>query len=206
MPLNFLSVHQAATDLVDCICTAVDRIPVEVPGLAGCPCRVGVVPGAPAADGCDGGCNIPAGTYPGQLTVNVVRTYSTTKDRFPLYAPSSPDSVRSLKPCQPDIMAVDLAITLWRCSPLPTDQGCPPTMPELGATAMQLHADIMAVQQGIACCYAATDTVARHGRRYALGQTLTLGPQGGCVGLQTALTVALDDCLPCPPVTPAEGP
>jgi hypothetical protein len=140
--------------------------------------------------------------WPGQLTVNVVRTYITTWDRFPQYAPSSPDSVRDLKQCVPPVTAVDLAVTLWRCSPGPTPEGCPPSMTDLGGAAMQLHADILAIQQAVLCCFAGTDVTRRSGRRYTLGETATLGPQGGCVGLRTIVTVALDGCAPCLPTVP----
>jgi len=201
--LSPLAVQQAAQNLLDCVCAALDRVPLDVPGLHGCPCRKGVVPGAPAADGCDEGCTAPGpGEYPGQLTVNVVRIYSTTRDRFPVFAPSSPDSVRNLKNCLPPIVAVDLNVTLWRCAPGPTDQGCPPSMEDLNEAATQLHVDALAIQQGILCCYAGSDSGAYKGRRYTIGQTLTLGPQGGCVGLETGVTVALDDPLCCPPTGP----
>lgn len=200
MAITYLAVHQAAADLLNCACQFLDRLPVEVPGLAGCPCRVGVVPGTPAADGCDDGCGtLPEGDYPGQLTVNVVRTYVTTREKFPLYSPSSPDSVRDGKQCHsPLITAIDLAVTLYRCVPGPSDQGCPPTMAALNDSAMQLHADMMALQSAVTCCYAATDTTQRNGRRYTLGAATVLGPQGGCVGIQQLVSVALDGCLPCP--------
>ena len=209
MALSMLAVHQAAQNLLDCVCQAVDRLPDEIPGLAGCPCRVGVVPGQAAADGCDGGCNVPPGEYPGQLTVNVVRLYASDRQNFPretgqLSTPGlNGTGVRDLRNCaMPQVTAVELLVTLWRCAPLPTDQGCPPTMAELDARAMQMHADMRAVQQGILCCYAGTAPEQRHGRRYVVGQTLSLGPQGGCAGFQATVTAALDDCIPCPP----EGP
>lgn len=202
--ITLLAAHQAANDLLTCACEALDRIPTEVPGLNGCPCRVGVVPGAPAADGCDEGCGaLPAGEYPGQLTVNVVRTYVTARDRFPRYEPSAPDSVRDSKQCRsPLVTAIDLAVTLYRCVPLPSDQGCPPTMAELTESAMQLHVDMMALQYAVTCCYSATDTTQRNGRRYTMGASTVLGPQGGCVGVQQIVTVALDGCVPCPPEEP----
>lgn len=208
-----LAIHQAAADLLNCVCDALDDLHTGIPGLAGCPCRAGVVPGQAAADGCDGGCDVPAGSYPGQLTVNVARLYASDRQNFPREvgqlssAVPNGNGIRDLKNCaMPQTTAVELVITLWRCAPLPTDDGCPPTMAELDATAMQMHADMLAVQQGILCCYAGTDSSQRRGRRYIVGQTLSLGPQGGCAGFQTTVTVALDDCIPCPSVTPPEGP
>lgn len=206
MTLSMLAVHQAAQNLLDCVCTALAALPAEVPGLAGCPCRVGVVPGAVAADGCDGGCNVQPGEFPGQLTTSVVRLYASDLVSFPreLGTQQAGGGVRDLKNCaMPQATAVELLVTLFRCVPGPTDDGCPPTMAALDAAAMQYHADMLAVQQGILCCYAGTDTTRRNGRRYVMGQTTTIGPSGGCVGFQTRVIVALDDVIP--PI-PAAGP
>ena len=208
MALSMLAIHQAAQNLLDCVCESVDALTLSVPGLAGCPCRVGVVPATPAADGCDGGCDAGPGEWPGQLTVNVVRMYASDIVVFPREAGGTSQTanglgVRSLKNCtMPQVTAVELNVTLFRCVPGPTDEGCPPTMAELDAAAMQYHADMLAVQQGILCCYAGTDTTRRSGRRYVVGQTTTIGPSGACVGFQTRVTVALDDSLPPVPVAP----
>lgn len=199
MALSMLAVHEAAENLLNCVCEAVGRLPTEVPGLAGCPCRVGVVPGLPAADGCDGGCDVTDDDYPGQLTVNVSRFYASTITGFPAEVTTVRDAINCTLP---QVTAVELVVTLWRCAPGASDEGCPPPMDALGATAMQLHADMLATQQGILCCYAGTDTTRRKGRRFFIGQTQTLGPQGGCAGFQTRVTVALDDCLPCPVAEP----
>ncbi len=211
MSLSMLAIHQASQNLLDCVCEAVDALPLAVPGLAGCPCRVGVVPASPAADGCDGGCDAGPGTWPGQLTVNVTRMYASDPVVFPREAGGTSQTanglgVRSLKNCtMPHMTAVEMLVTMFRCVPGPTDDGCPPTMVELDASAMQYHADMLAVQQGILCCYAGTDLTKRSGRRYVIGQTTTIGPSGACVGFQTRVTVALDDSLPPVPVVPLAG-
>lgn len=202
-----LAVHESAEALLNCVCSALAALPTTVPGMAGCPCRVGVVPGTVAADGCDGGCNVPPDEYPGQLTVNVVRLYASDPVAFPREAgtgsAAAGTGVRSLKNCaMPQVTVVELMVTLFRCVPGPTDDGCPPSMAELNESAMQYHADMLAVQQGILCCYAGTDTSRRQGRRYVVGQTTTLGPQGGCVGFQTRVVVALDDVIPAIPEVP----
>lgn len=206
MGLGYLDVHQTAQNLLDCVCEALDRVPAAVPGLAGCPCRVGVVPGAPAADGCDGGCNVQPGEYPGQLTVNVVRIYPAQLPRFTNLQAVTLDGTN----CGPGALTVvDLLVTLWRCAPLPTDEGCPPSMPELDATAMQLHVDMLAITQAVTCCFPHAGTQRRKGRRYSLGQSITLGPSGGCVGIQTAVTVALDSLsvpIPTEPLAALQGP
>lgn len=197
MALGLLAVQQAAENLLTCVCTALGRLPTEVPGLAGCPCRSCVVPGVPAADSCGESClPLPDGSWPGQLTVNVIRLYSSDRQNFPREV----QTVRDLRDCPPpQTTAVELAVTVYRCAPGPTKDGCPPSCEELNDSATQLHADMLAVQQAVLCCYAATDTSRPRGRRYVLGQSRTLGPQGYCVGLEQRVTVALDDCLPCPP-------
>lgn len=200
MALSLLAVHQASENLLECVCTGLGRLPAEVPGLAGCPCRSCVVPGVAAADGCDASCGtLPPGEHPGQLSVNVVRLYSSDRTSFPREVLAVQDG----KQCgPPPVTAVELAITVYRCAPLPSDQGCPPTCEELTASATQLHADMLAVQAAVLCCYSGTDTTRRNGRRFVLGQSRTLGPQGGCVGMEQRVVVALDDCVPCPPVEP----
>lgn len=199
MALDYLAVQQAAQSLLDCTCEALDDLVTEVPGLAGCPCRVGIVPGAPAADGCDGGCNVQPGEYPGQLTVNVVRTYPADLPRFTNVQAVILDGSNCGTTA---LTVVDLSVTLWRCVPGPTDDGCPPSMTELGASAIQLHADMLAINQAVTCCFATRGTTRRKGRRYSLGQTTVLGPQGGCVGIQTTVTVALDALSVAPPAGP----
>lgn len=187
MTLALLDLHQAATSLLDCVCEALDRLPSQMPGLAGCPCRVGVVPGEPAADGCGGGCNVQPGEYPGQLTVNVVRTYIAELPRYTNVSSVQLDGTN----CGPGALTVvELSVTLWRCVPIGGE--CPPEMTELNESALQLHADMMAVTQAVVCCFPTAGTDRPKGRRYSLGPTLALGPQGGCVGLQTTVTVALD--------------
>lgn len=204
MTLSILAIHEAAEALLNCVCLSLDALPTEMEGLAGCPCRTCVVPGAPSADGCDGGCDVlPDGEFPGQLTVNLVRAFTSDRGSFPRELVTLRDRVDC---AAPQVTALDLAITLWRCAPISSEQGCPPPCAELTASAMQLHADTLAIQRAVLCCYTTTDTVSRRGRRFALGATVTLGPAGGCVGLQTRVTVALDDTVGPIPVAPPVAP
>jgi hypothetical protein len=200
--LTLLSIHQAAQSLLDCACAALDAIPDEIPGLVGCPCRVGVVPGTVAADGCDGGCNVKPGEAPGQLTVSTRRVFASDSNSFPrelgLGADRTTGGVRDRSLCRlPQLTAVELLLTLFRCAPGPDESGCPPSMADLDGSAMQYHADMLAIQRAILCCYPATELdQRRNGRRFIVGATTTIGPDGGCVGFQTSVTVALDGQLP----------
>lgn len=206
MALSILAVNQAAQNLLDCVCADLARLPAEVPGLAGCPCRVFVAPGLVAADGCDSGCNpSPAGEYPGQLTVSVARIYSSDRTSFPRETGfgQSQITARDNRNCQPpQVTAVELLVTLFRCVPGPTNEGCPPAPAGLSGAAMQLHADMLSIQRAALCCYSGTDTTQRNGRRFVMGASRSVGPQGDCVGIEQRITTALDDCLVCPPVTP----
>lgn len=202
-PLTLLALHEHQQALLDCICESMAAIPTEVPGLDGCPCRRYVSPGPPAADACDGGCSVPAGEYPGQLTVHINRMFATDYLNFPRRfsnAIGAASSSRDLKDCSlPQVNALDLYITVFRCVPGPTAEGCPPPAADLSASALQMSADMLAVQRAVACCYPGTSTdIRRSGRRYAMGDTYMIGPSGGCVGFRTEVTVAIDGCLPCP--------
>ena len=199
MALSLLATHQAAQNLLDCVCQGLDAIPTEVPGLDGCPCRTCVVPGTPAADGCDNPCVAPGpGQYGGQLTVNVVRVYATDYQSFPReVALRGVETVRDNRNCVPPVTAVEMQITLFRCTPIPTDQGCPPTCEQLEASALQLHVDMLAVERAVLCCYPDTDTTRIHGRRFVLGSSRVVGPQGGCTGFTQSVTVSLDDTVCC---------
>lgn len=190
MSLQTLAFHQAATDLLDCVCEQLDAIHTEVPGLAGCPCRKMVIAGQAAADGCSGDCGAPpAGQWPGQLTVAVQRLYSTDRNTFPRELSVARDARNCAMPVS---LAATLLVTIFRCAHGPTAQGCPPSPEDLTGDAMQVHADMVAVQRAALCCFGST-TGQRNGRRYVLGATTPIGPQGGCVGFQTSVTVLLEN-------------
>jgi hypothetical protein len=200
MAATIFDLQGAAQDLLDCVCTALTANATENPGLPGCPCRRGVVPGEPAWDGCEDGCDpVPADpdSAGGQLTVNIVRAYESTPARFP----SETRVVRSLKVCEATVMAFELDVTLLRCVPSGVDEnGCPPSPEELQEAAGVLAADMLVVRSGIECCYAGTLVGPRNrsGRRYILGPATVLGPQGGCVGFVQRVTVEFADTICCP--------
>ncbi|QBZ73511.1 hypothetical protein SEA_MISCHIEF19_26 [Streptomyces phage Mischief19] len=190
MALDTLTFHSAASALLDCVCAELDELydPQATAPLMGCPCRKMVIAGQAAADGCDGGCSRPGtGEFPGQLTVGVQRIYSTDRQQFPRELTVARDGRNCGMPVS---LAVQLNVTVFRCAPLPTDGGCPPTPAELSASALQTHADMAAVNRGVLCCFG-SDSTRPNGRRYVLGATTPLGPQGGCVGFSTLVTVDL---------------
>ncbi|MEU9576314.1 hypothetical protein [Streptomyces chilikensis] len=190
MALTATGVHDVAEAVLGCVCAALDQVAEEVPGQPGCPCRVCVVPGQVAWDGCDGACG--PSKPGGQLSVSVARMWPTTS------FPTEDREVRGLRGCSlPATTAVELVVTLLRCAPGPGASGCPPSCEELTDSARILHTDMATLQNAIMCCLPQTAPT-RRGRRFVLGAQRVLGPEGGCVGVEQRVTVAMPGCAPCP--------
>ncbi|WP_030236756.1 hypothetical protein [Streptomyces sp. NRRL S-350] len=197
MALPVLAIHELTEAVLGCVCAALEATSAEVEGQPGCPdCRTCVVPGQVAWDGCEDPCTGDTG---GQLSVSVVRLYRSTLEDFP----TETSIVLGVRGCvPPQITAVELAVTLLRCAPSVTEEGCPPSCDELAAAAKVLHVDEATVYNAMLCCLPDTLGLPR-ARRFSVGTQKTVGPQGGCVGLEQRVTVALVDCA-CPAET--EGP
>ncbi|MGO4747800.1 hypothetical protein AB4212_04040 [Streptomyces sp. 2MCAF27] len=192
MALHPLAIHDLAEAVLGCVCAALEDTATKVEGQPACPdCRTCLVPGTPAWDGCEDPCTGEAG---GQLTVNVTRVYPSTTTSFP----AEDRTVRDLRECAPPpVTAVELVVTLLRCAPGPTEQGCLPSCEEEEAAARVLHVDQFTVYNALLCCVSRTGG-GRRGRRFLLGASRVVGPQGGCVGIEQRVTVALPGCDPCP--------
>lgn len=201
MALSLTATNLLASQVLTCVCEAMDRTPVALPGLHGCPCRKYVSAGTPAADGCDDTCGAPPpGEYPGQLTVHVARIFTTNHMDFPREVAFRGNAViRDIRNCQPPVTAVELVVTVFRCAPGPTDLGCPPTPAELEASALQLNVDQLAVQEGLLCCLSGAGVTAQspNGYRFVMGPSTVIDASGGCVGFSQAVTVSLDDITCC---------
>ncbi|MFG2404282.1 hypothetical protein ACGFR8_08060 [Streptomyces brevispora] len=190
MALSPLAIHDLAEAVLACVCVALDETAADVEGQPGCPCRTCVVPGTPAWDDCVDPCSGDDGAG-GQLTVNYARIYGTS--RFP----QEDLEVRGLRGCQPAATtAAEMVITLLRCAPTVNENGCPPTCEELSAAARVTHVDAATVYNALMCCL--PKTAGRRGRRFVMGQQKVIGPQGGCVGIEQRVIVALPGCAPCP--------
>lgn len=193
MALTPLAIHDLTEAVLGCVCVALDRTADQVDGQPGCPsCRACVVPGQVAWDSCDDPCGQePSG---GQLSVSVARIYPSTTDDFPAEA----RTVQGVRGCMPpSVTALELVVTLLRCAPTFTEDGCPPSCTDLSAAAQVLHVDMVTVYNALLCCLPGTEQ-RRRGRRFVMGQQKTIGPEGGCVGLEQRVTVALPGCAPCP--------
>ncbi|MEU2487029.1 hypothetical protein ABZ593_20775 [Streptomyces sp. NPDC012617] len=192
MALDPLAIHELTESVVGCVCAALTRTALVVDGQPGCPCRTCVVPGTVAWDSCDDPCG--AKGEGGQLTVSVARIFGSSDADFP----SESRVVQGVRGCTPPpLTALELVVTLLRCAPTMSENGCPPSCDELGRAAQVLHVDMVTVFNALLCCLPGT-LPTRRGRRFVMGQQKTVGPDGGCVGLEQRVTVALPGCGQCP--------
>lgn len=149
--------------------------------------RAGLVPGAEIAwDACD--CD-------GQLAVAIPRVYPS--ESFPVQASGALPS-----PCAVPLLIAELTVQLARCAPVPDEHGNPPTDATLTGAADQLEVDRWTTWQAVRC---ELDGLKRLGDApgegiddWAWTDTTTLGPTGGCVGVEHHLLVSvLTDCRDC---------
>lgn len=189
MALRPLALHDLAAAVLACVCVALNDVAAEVEGQPGCPCRACLVPGAPAWDSCTDPCGQDG--EGGQLTVSIARWWPSVD------FPARDQEVRGLRGCAPPpATAAEMVVTLLRCAPTVDERGCPPSCEELEAAARTTHVDAVTIYNALVCCL--PSTAGRRGRRFVLGEGKILGPQGGCVGVEQRVTVALPGCAPCP--------
>ncbi|MGW1989573.1 hypothetical protein [Embleya sp. NPDC001921] len=189
MALTSLAIHELAEGVLGCVCAALTTAAEEVEDQPGCPCRSCVVPGEVAWDSCDDPCTGEKDV--GQLSVSVARVYASSHDDFP----SDTRTVQGARGCvPPPVTAVELVITLLRCTPSFDESGCPPTCEDLAVAARRLHVDLVTVYNALLCCFPGTDPTRRRGRRFVMGSQRTVGPEGGCVGLEQRVVVSLPGC------------
>lgn len=167
--------YQIAAALGECVRAELAGTPAGVPGRVCVP-----VAGEIAWDACD--C--------GQLAVTTPTLYPSKT--FPL--PATEDSDQDV--CGTPYLAASYTVSILRCAAGMDDEGRPPTCDQLAADALVWHQDAAAVRRGLGCCLQdleAQDRIAG----WTLGATTAVGPQGGCVGSEITVAVALPDCL-CP--------
>ncbi|MFD8509718.1 hypothetical protein ACFV27_01030 [Streptomyces antimycoticus] len=185
MALSALAVHELAETVLGCVCAGLEDTAAAVEDQPGCPCRACVVPGPPAWDGCNDPCGDETG---GQLSVHVARIYASSA------FPTEDREVRGARNCPPPTTtAADLVVTLLRCAPTADERGCPPGCEELAAAARTVHVDAVSINNALLCCLPTTGT-RRRGPRFVLGPSRILESEGGCMGVEQRLTVALPGC------------
>lgn len=169
-----------AKGLRDCVAAALDP-PVSV-GL--------LVPGQEATwDKC---CEGAAG---GQAWVAPQRIYPTggTGATFPA------QQVSRFR-CGNHMLAFEMKVGVLRCSQALTTDGQPPSPTRMEMEADRQYADHEAVLGAILCCF--VPNVLPEAHPWVLGEWRPVGPQGGCVGGTTSLTVAVIGCPDCPEGSP----
>jgi hypothetical protein len=170
-------VYDLAAALRDCVADT-----LEASATAGLPERVCVVPGAIAWDDCQ--C--------GQLAVTVTRLYPS--NRFPQELSGQGSDVPSR--CGAALLGVDLTVQVVRCAPSPTDADPAVACAALEATAQMVLDDAYWTRVGVVCCLRDLEDETTITDWLVRAQT-PAGPQGGCVGSDLAVTVAVPYDCPC---------
>lgn len=169
--------YELARALLECACT---RLGGE------CPERRCVVPGTQVSwDNC---CSGQTG---GQLTVHVAQRYPSRT--FP-----DPDLRRPAN-CDAPYRVVEYVVTILRCSPVGSGQH-PASCDELDTAAQQALRDLERVADSVECCLLDRDplqVLLGGAYTWALGQQLTLGPEGGCAGSELHVLVGMLHCREC---------
>ena len=176
-----------AHQVLNCVCAALDQTADLVDGQPGCPCRVAVTPGEPALVVCGTDCKDDP-LRQGQLYVNVERVFRTT---------NFPAQNTALLDCGAFTYAVELLVTLVRCTPL-APRGAPPRTDALQTVASIVNTDKLTVLQAIQCCVP-EDPLRPKKRRVAIVEQRRLGPNGTVVGSVTRFIADLNWSCGCPP-------
>lgn len=180
--------HDAAVLALDCICTQMDAVTLELESYPGCPCRAYVSPGEPTFDNCCKKCR--DGGH-GQLTVYV-------QDVFP--SDSFPSPGAFIHPCKAATHVALLVATVARCTPSQDERGRPPTPEELSANAELLSTDLHAVIKGLTCCLTAEAVPGKTKRRVQIANagTTTVPAEGGCAAIEVRAYVEVGPVCGCP--------
>jgi hypothetical protein len=191
MPVPKGSMYTLAEGILACVCTALDEARAEDNTLPGCPCRTFVAPGARIAWDCsDGSCGTQCA---GQLTVhfeNVTLADSANGDF------RTGSVVQKGRSCNVSFVRVEFVVTLLRCVPVAYDTGQPPEAADLADAAYVQMADAETILAALQCCVPGL-AAPGHTLRYTLGAGRTIGPEGGCAGVEQRVTVAIPGCA-CP--------
>lgn len=144
-------------------------------------CRTFIAPGnAPAWDFC---CHCETNAE-GMAWVQIASVFPS--DDFP-----SPQT--GAMRCKPSGYGVVMNVGVLRCASALDDNGRPPSSDRLTAEAAKVMRDRAIVNEAITCCFLADADPGT----YVIGEWTPLGPDGGCVGGSTQLTVVIAACR-CP--------
>ena len=170
-------------DLLGCVQEALDASPYPSPD------RACVIPGPTAAfwDCC-------SGDKGGQLTVSIVRAIET--NAFPNVSVAGGGvvgAVVSSTNCALPWTVVEYLVTIVRCTPTMKNNRFP-KCEEIEPSAMEQAYDLQNVRHGLKCCLIGMD---KRIHPWALGESLAIGPEGGCAGSTVTAFVGFQNCRPC---------
>lgn len=146
--------------------------------------RVFLAPGTtvPWDDCCENG---------GQLYVRVVEAYPTAGPgaNFP--------GIDAQQQCGVNLLAAQLAVGVIRCAHTIDDDGNPPSVEEVTVDALKTTLDMSILLNAITCCFGPKR------KHFKVNNWTPQGVQGGCVGGEWTLFVAISPCA-CLPDDPEE--
>lgn len=161
---------QLLNQILGCACDC-----LNARGSCPCPCRNFISAGPPVWDS-EGCCS------DGQLTVHVDRLFS-----YKNFPSESGEVNTCIIP-----LAAELVVTLLRCFPSLHDDGSAPTADEIGSASEMIYQDLWVMTNCIIC-----NLASRKNQQVSVFRgSRILPPQGGCIGAEVRLTIALPDPLP----------
>jgi len=174
MAVPYLAPYEVAESLLACVCAELDAAQAALAPavtVAGCPDRACVAVGSPAWEDC---CD-------GELMVLLERTFAVR---------DFPNEDRTATDCYPQRMAGTYLIRVLRCAC--TSDEAAPTCACRAEEARQVTSDATAVARALTCCFG--DGGALEDVDWVFDGASIVGPNGGCIGGETRVTVELDWC------------
>lgn len=176
--------HTILQSLLDCLCCTLEANEAAV-------CCCAFYPGDEVPwDSCDSGhCNDDCA---GQAYIKVDRIYPTKP--FPFE-----DLVEQR--CDHRDLAMTIKMGVLRCAPTLTGRNGLPTPEANTEAAFKVQRDTFLIRSAIQCCFLSDSVAATKyhdlADRVLLGGSNTLGPRGGCVGVEIRATIRLSDACRC---------
>lgn len=130
----------------------------------------------------------------GQLVVGVERSFRTVAP-FPTEA--GPDGL-----CAGTPIAVEIVVVLVRCAPTLSDSGKAPSAAKLDASSQSIYRDAAIVWNALASAELLGDDGFGDTEWERSGLQQTFDGEGGCVGIETRVTLGIPShlwCTNCPP-------
>lgn len=172
--------------VLQCVCSAMDEMALDVENYPGCPCLQYVSAGEPAVDCCsDESCE---GNH-GMLTTHVESVYPS--EVFPTPA-------EGFEPCKAATWVAVVVVTAARCAPQTDDEGNMLPPETFTAAAEVMAYDQYAILTALGCCVVGDPPPGKRTRRVLIGETRPLVSEGGCASVEVRAFVELGRVCACP--------